>query len=94
VYGSKDLDPDPYKNVTDPEHCFVGLIRRGHSKFFMNDSNKMGPHKVLIKKIIGKTERDSQISSDFHDSHRAATYLALRIVSLREAPVLASMSAM
>ncbi len=21
-YGSEDLDPDPYQNVTDPEHCF------------------------------------------------------------------------
>ncbi len=21
VYGSKDLDPDLYQNVTDPEHC-------------------------------------------------------------------------
>jgi hypothetical protein len=32
VYGSKNLDPDPYQTVTDPEHCrewchWIGLAQ-------------------------------------------------------------------
>ncbi len=25
-YGSGDSDPDPYQNVTDPQHCFFKLL--------------------------------------------------------------------
>jgi hypothetical protein len=25
-YGSSDPDPDPYKNVTDPQHCYAFLL--------------------------------------------------------------------
>ncbi len=25
-YGSKDPDPDPYQNFTDPEHCYLCTV--------------------------------------------------------------------